>query len=144
MRDEPTAADLLETALAVYRDRLLPALPAHLRYDALMVANAVAISARQARAGEAPVEEARRRLAALYPNHMGSLAEMERRLALDIRRGAFDEPGPSRDAVFEHLRLMAEAKAAESNPKALRAGALQSKGITMVTPPPGLTTRGGG
>lgn len=120
MRDEPTAPDLLETALKVYRERLLPELPAHLRYDALMVANAMAIAARQARAGRGPEEEARRRLSSLYGEDGAVLADLERRLAVDIRRGAFDAEGEARAAVVEHLRLRTSAKVAESNPRAAR------------------------
>lgn len=125
MRHDPKAADLLETARAVLRETILPQLPASARYEALMVANAMAIAARQMAAGERPVEEAGRRLAAIYglPAETGKerdLAGLERRLAGDLRRGAFDEPGKERDAVFDHLWRTACDRAAESNPKALK------------------------
>jgi hypothetical protein len=125
MRHHPKAADLLETARAVLRETILPQLPPSARYEALMVANAMAIAARQVAAGERPAEEAGRRLAAIY----GLPAEpepdaggLERQLAADLRRGAFDEPGRARDAVFDHLWRTASDRAAESNPKALRRG----------------------
>ncbi|EWY38593.1 hypothetical protein N825_12340 [Skermanella stibiiresistens SB22] len=118
MRDQPTAANLLDTALKIYRERLLPLLPAEHRYEALMVANAIAISARQVEAGDAPLEEARRRLAAIYPDDDGSLSDLETRLSSEIRQGAFDQDGPNRDAAFDYLWWRTRAKAAESNPRA--------------------------
>jgi hypothetical protein len=123
MRHDPKAADLLETARTVLREAILPQLPPSARYQALMVANAMAIAARQIAAGERPVEEAGRRLAAIHgvPPEPGlDLEGLERRLAADLRRGAFDEPGEAREAVFDHLWRTACDRAAESNPKALR------------------------
>lgn len=119
MRREPTAANLLETARAVLRDAILPRLPSDGRYDALMVANAMAIVARQIAAGDRPLNEARARLAALYGSPDGTLADMERRLARDVRVGVFDAATERRAAVFAHLWATACAAAAESNPRAL-------------------------
>jgi len=120
MRDRPTAPDLLETAQAVLRARLLPALPRDLKYDALMVLNAIGIAARQTAAGEAPVQEARARLAALYDAPDTSLEVLEARLAADIRAGRFDPGTGQRGAVFAHLWQTTRAKATESIPKALK------------------------
>lgn len=125
MRHDPKAADLLETARAVLRGTILPQLPPSARYEALMVANAMAIAARQVAAGERPAEEARLRLAAIYGvpvEPAPDLGALERRLAADLRQGAFDRPGEARDRVFEHLWRTASDRAAESNPKALRQG----------------------
>jgi hypothetical protein len=59
MSDIPDAANLLATARALLLGDLLPALPDDLRYAALMVANAMAIAAREhARGAEALREEA--------------------------------------------------------------------------------------
>lgn len=118
MRDEPTAENLLNTARDLFREKLLPALPRELRYDALMVANAMAIAGRQTAAGDAPLREAKQRLSALYGD--GELADLERRLAADIRAGRFDPEEPEREAVFDHLWRTTRAKAAESAPKALK------------------------
>lgn len=120
MRDEPTAADLLETALGVLKDRLLPHLPADCRYEGLMVANAMAVAARQIRAGHQPEDEAHARLSALYTDKRETLAELEHALAADIRAGRFDPGAPERAAVFAHLWETTAAKARESNPKALK------------------------
>lgn len=119
MYREPTAANLLETARAFLRDQVLPRLPDDARYDALMVANAMAIAARQVAAGDRPLEEARARLAALYAAPDAGLARLARRLADDVRAGVFDPSSDRRAAVFVHLWETARAAAAESNPKAL-------------------------
>lgn len=119
MRHEPTAENLLETARGVLRDRILPALPPDLRYDALMVANAMAIAARQIAAGDRPVAEAEARLRALCDAPGEGAAALDTRLVAELRAGAFDAPGPRRDALYAHLLATARARAAESNPKAL-------------------------
>ena len=118
MRDEPTGEHLLNAALDLFREKLLPALPRELRYDGLMVANAMAVVARQAAAGDAPLIEARDRLARLYGE--GDLDSLEHRLAADIRAGRCDPGSPEREAVFDHLWKVTRAKAAESAPKALK------------------------
>jgi len=119
MRDRPTGPDLLDTARQVFKDRLLPALPRELTYEALMVLNAMGIAQRQAATGGAPEEAARARLVALYGDD-APLAALERRLAADIRTGRFDPGAAQADAVFDHLWATTRAKAAESAPKALK------------------------
>ncbi len=118
MRDEPTGEDLLNAALDVFRDKLLPALPRELRYDGLMVANAMAVVGRQAAAGDTPLREARERLSRLYGE--GELDDLEHRLTADIRAGRYDPGADGREAVFDHLWKATRAKAAESTPKALK------------------------
>ncbi len=48
---QPNAHQLLEIARATLLEQLLPALPGELRYPALMIANAMAIAARESRLG---------------------------------------------------------------------------------------------
>lgn len=120
MRDRPIAHELLEAAQEVLSDKLLPALPQELTYSALMVLNAMGIAARQAAAGDAPLEAARSRLSALYGDEASALPALERRLAAEIRAGRFDPGAADRAAVFKHLWETTRAKAAESSPKALR------------------------
>ena len=122
MRDRPNGLELLQTAEAVVRESLLPALPKERRYEALMVLNALGIARRQALAGEAPVAAARARLAAIYGDEAAELATLERRLARDIRAGCYDPGAAGRAAVFDHLTLGARDKAAESSPKARGGG----------------------
>jgi hypothetical protein len=119
MRRQPTAANLLETARTVLGQAIVPLLSGPAHYQALMVARAMAIAGRQLEAGERPEEAARTRLASFYGTPSATLEELERRLAADLRQGAFDDPGPKRDVVFRHLRETALAMAAESCPKAL-------------------------
>jgi Domain of unknown function (DUF6285) len=119
MRRQPTAANLLETARTALRQSIVPFLTGPAHYQALMVARAMAIAARQLEVGEGPEEAARARLASLYDAPAATLEELERRLGADLRRGAFDEPGAKRDAVFRHLWETTQAMAAECCPKAL-------------------------
>lgn len=124
--DRPTGAELLAEARRTLLEELLGLLPAERRYDGLMIANAIAIAARELQAGDAP---AAGRLAMLRridatageggdrPNE--GLADLERRLAAGIRAGAYDSPGCGRDAVRAYLRRAVLERLAISNPKAL-------------------------
>jgi hypothetical protein len=96
---------LLETARDVLRDQLLPALPPQQRHAALMVANAMAIAARELnRRSDPAADEAR--------------AALDRRLSASIRAGHVDG-GPA--AAQLHARLLADtrAKVEVCNPKVL-------------------------
>lgn len=129
MAGRDDAADLLEEARRTLLETLLPLLPAERRYDGLMAANAMAIAARQTRLGDDLLRAEVKGLAALLdaPDaDCGSAAELrarlitlERRLARDIRGGAYDAPEPRRDALRRHLRAATEARLQLSNPKAL-------------------------
>jgi hypothetical protein len=119
MRSGPSPDNLLDTARAVMRHAIAARVPDEVRYDALMVANAMAIVARQIAAGERPANGARERLAALYGSPDGTLADLEGRLARDVRAGVFDPPGERCAAAFAHLWETARAAAEISNPKAL-------------------------
>ena len=133
MRHEPDAANLLAAARDVLRDSIIPGLSGAARYDALMVANAVAIAARQIAAGDRPLEEARERLAALYGAPDATLAELEDRFARDLRAGVFDAPSEARAAAFDHLWKASCSTAAESNPKALRLPRVSHEGGPELT-----------
>ena len=133
MRDRPTGDELLETARAVLRDELMPALPANKRHAALMIANALSIAARQLKNGDA---SERGELAALErllsepfsartddaPALRDALVAANRKLAQWIRAGRADD-GHLRDSVRAHLADVVGRKVAESNPKYLGAKA---------------------
>jgi hypothetical protein len=130
MRDQPTGEQLLETARAVLRDELIPALPADRRHAALMVANAVAIAARQLQNGDTGdlLEiEALEHLLGLPPSASNRSAFELRDVLLDhnrllcvwIRSGRFDA-GPMHDEARTHLLHQARRRVEESNPKYLR------------------------
>lgn len=121
MRDRPTGAELLDTARRVLREELLPLLPAEQRHTALMVANALAIAARQLRAGDAPEQEERAALGRLlgYAEPLPGLDELNRELGRLLRAGGADPGTPLYQAVREHLHTVARQRVAESNPRYL-------------------------
>jgi hypothetical protein len=125
MTDHPDGAALLEEARRTLLEVLLPLLPPERRYDGLMVANAMAIAAREAAQGDAALREAVQQLSALFPaasageDPRAHLRELEARLSGEIRAGLCDAPGVRRDAVRDYLRRSVIARARVSNPKAL-------------------------
>jgi uncharacterized protein DUF6285 len=119
MPDRPDGRTLLEEARRTLLETLLPLLPPERRYDGLMVANAMAIAAREAGQGADILQANAMQLAALFPGSAATASELEARLAREIRNGACDDPGPRRDAVRAHLRWSARARLRLSNPKAL-------------------------
>lgn len=117
MSDRPDAAELLAVAREELMKRLLPALPGALRYEALMVANAMAIAAREAAAGAGAAAREAEGLRQLTGD--ASLPSGRRKLCEAIRRGDFDTAGPGRQALLRYLLDTTEGKLAISNPKAL-------------------------
>lgn len=118
--DHPDGAALLAEARRTLLEMLLPLLPADHRYHALMVANAMAIAAREAAQSDDDRREMLTELTALTGTG-GDTAVGERRLAQDIRCGLHDAPGPQRDAVHRYLRSATLARVRVSNPKAVSA-----------------------
>jgi hypothetical protein len=93
-----------------------------------MIANAMAIAAREAQAGEAPARAALARLDKLHRRDPGelhgaalfdALREHERRVVADIRAGVYDADGDAQRALLEHLRQSVVEKLRVSNPKSL-------------------------
>lgn len=115
MRDKPDASDLLNTARRVLTEDLLPELPRDKRYAALMVAAAMATAAREAEAGDGPLIAEREALATLYETD-GTLDDLNRRFAADLRAGRFDDDP---DEAVEILRRSVLHRLAESNPRYL-------------------------
>lgn len=117
MRDTPTAADLLETARKTLLDELLPELPATQKYNALMVAAAMAIAAREAENGEDALVAEREVLTRLLDGAADvSLRDLNRRFADGLRSGVYDAPGEQRDAAMKALRDSTLARLRECNP----------------------------
>jgi len=126
MNDIPDAIKLLAIARATLLDKLLPHIPEELRYDALMIANAMAIAVREQANGAAAVQAELARLRGLFDERAkplasgaldGALDGYRKRLATDIRNGRFD--GAERAALLAHLAQTAADELAISNPKAL-------------------------
>lgn len=119
---------LLAIAREALLDEILPLVPAAHTYTLRMIANAMAIAARELSVDRACSETgSRARIAALYrdaalPEPAADLSpiEIERRLAADIRSGRFDTAGP---ALSAFLVSMVEGRLALTNPKLLAAPA---------------------
>jgi hypothetical protein len=129
--DISDAADLLAIARETLLDELVAALPKERRYAALMVANAMAIAAREHRLGpgaERNQAETLRRLmedAGPSPTRCVGVDAADALPALRaavrdaIRTGAFDAPQRER-ALAAALLQIATDQVAIANPKALR------------------------
>jgi len=128
MSDIPDAPELLAIARSTLLDKLLPRVPEELRYDALMIANAMAIAARENTAGDTAILAEVVRLAALLKEQCepragaelrSARSDLNRRLAAHIRAGRFDDR--DRAALLDHLAQTAAGELAVSNPRALEA-----------------------
>lgn len=108
MLEEPDAADLLATARAALLEKLLPALPAHLHYEARMVANAMAIAARAGGVDPAHLEA-----------RLANFAESPAHFAARIRAGAYQPGTPAYAGAAALLREMVGMRASVTNPRAL-------------------------
>jgi hypothetical protein len=122
MAERPAAAELLALARETLLRELADAVPAEKRYSLLMVANAMAVAAREIEGGDRRDRDALAELHRFYggPDEAGGTVEarraaLERRLAQDIRRGAFDGDDSLRKLLLDQVR----ARLAVSNPKAL-------------------------
>ena len=127
MRDISDAADLMTTAREALLRELLPALPVEHRYAALMIANGMAIAAREHRLGTDAARSEAARLRNLLADSGRSpakhdLSALRKATAAAIRAGYFDEPARAA-ALMTDLAHTAEAWVAISNPKALRPAA---------------------
>jgi Domain of unknown function (DUF6285) len=109
MRDAPDGPTLLALAQQAKRRGEDPAL----------VGRAMAIATREAAAGDVPIEATRATLARRYGP--GAIEVLLGRFAAEIRAGAFDAPGPERDAARRLLWEITVRKLAESNPDYLAA-----------------------
>lgn len=127
MRDKPSGPDLLWQARRVVLDELLPHLPDDKRYDALMVAAAMAMAAREGQAGDASLRGACARLRDLFDEEQNvpaehealeaALQELLHRLSKEIRAGKRDGDAGVHAALVE----ITTHKLRESNPKHLTA-----------------------
>lgn len=116
MLERPDAAGLLETAREVLLRELLPHLPESKRFEARMVANAMAIARRDTAADSAP---ALARLRALLDMPDAAPEALLRRLAAEIRAGDRDPGRPGAAAAAEALAALTRLRCSVSNPRAL-------------------------
>jgi hypothetical protein len=127
MTDRPNGAELLKIAREALMRELAAELPESKRYLALMIANAMAIAAREAELGDGADRAELTSLRMLFqepgPDTSEDVADrleaLNRRLCAEIRAGKFSG-GADEARLRAHLRRSAEARVAISNPKALR------------------------
>ncbi len=124
--EQPDALELLAIARETLLDAVLPELSGAARYQALMVANALAIARRELCGGGDAGAGELEMLDTLYgdaepragnEDDAARLARLTRRLARDLRNGELD--GGPQLGVRRMLRERLEARLAVSNPKRL-------------------------
>jgi hypothetical protein len=113
---------LLEAARAAVRDRIAPQLDGDERYQAMMVANALAIAVRRQQRHEDAEATELRGLRALFGDQSAGVAELRYRLANEIRAASLDRADDRTRAVWSHLLATAQGETAISNPRALGDG----------------------
>lgn len=118
MSHQPKAHELLEIARQTLLHDLLPALPNELRYTTLMVANAMAIAARECNAGTQVDAQESESLQKLLGKRLPSANAARRELGDAIRAGCYDAPESQR-VLLETLHQITVAKLSISNPKVL-------------------------
>lgn len=107
-------ADLLKVARTVLRETVMPHTSADARFEAAMVANAMAIAVREIEQGPAVREAEWALLAGLYGEAGAPHAELRARFCRDLRAQAF---GAEREAGIRALLLeTVRARLAISNP----------------------------
>ncbi len=125
--DLPGAPALLALARDVLLNDLRPLLPPDRRLDALLVANGMAIAAREVAAGAAPEQEIARELAALYgaaDPAAADAAALSRRFARDLRIGAFENSAAREAEACGILWRMTIDRLRRANPRFLAANGL--------------------
>lgn len=119
MNNRPYGNELLHAARQALLDGLLPLLPADRTYDALMIANAMAIAARELESRGWPDDRVNDQIARFYCDlGLGDAGASEAGLALKIRNRLIDKSQYPRLRVL--LLAMTREKLAISNPKHLR------------------------
>ena len=127
---------LLATARDALLQRLLPALPTTLHYEARMIANAMLIASRDLALGYNAEQMELTTLRTLLDTESATpasstpsrdsvsdiIAGHQRLLCLAIRRGEFDANGARQDALLAAMTQITRNKLAISNPRALAQG----------------------
>ena len=149
MHDLPSTPTLLDLARDVLMNELMPLLPEERKADALLLAEAIVLAARQAEDGDEPMHAAFRQLETLYEplipalspqfgeragpadprikseegegKHGGAPLELWRQFACDLRNGAFETSGSRNQAARAILWRLTIARLRQSNPKFLAA-----------------------
>lgn len=130
MRNRPTGEELLAIARRTLLDHLLPLMPAERSYEALMIANAMAIASRELTRCNGDDAVADRHIAQFYREAgLDPGTEVsEYALARLIRSRAVDAQHAS--TLFELLLTLTRDKLALSNPKHLLSEAAHGKQVS--------------
>jgi hypothetical protein len=121
VRDLPTGPALLALAREVLLKELMPLLPPKAHLEARLVANSMAIAAREAVSGAASAQEILHELKELYGEGGEDEQGLLRRFARDLRVGAFEEGEPRGRRTREILWHLTVAKLRNANPRFLNA-----------------------
>lgn len=132
MREQPNQADLLAIARQVLKEQIIPHLPKDQVYNGLMIANAMAIAARQYSDGglaaewsalSAVLAACGQQPSANEDNLHTAVTQGSQRVIEAIRCGEFDhsaEVDTKKQALLQdYLSLQVLQRVKESNPKAL-------------------------
>ena len=130
MRDLPSGLELAKLGRHLLLEELLPLVPPERHRDLHLVATAIAIAAREASAGDGPTrdildgltklyEATKKPLSALREGEGDPTVRLLRRLALDLRNGAFETYPSQEGAARAILWRLAIARLREANPQFL-------------------------
>jgi hypothetical protein len=107
-------ADLLKVARATLRNAVAAGLAPERRYEAALVANAMAIVIRELELGQKTRSNERRLLGAFYDLPDATLPELRARLCRDLRAGVLPRERP--EELRALLQEVVHARLAISNP----------------------------
>src|SRR5271170_6932559 len=118
MRDLPSGMDLLVLGRELLLDELLPLVPAERHRELRLVATAMAIAEREASAGDVPSRDIAEQLVEFYGcAELGPNNALLRRLARDLREGAFETCQTRGRAARAILWRLTIVKLREGNPQ---------------------------
>lgn len=104
MKQRPGADALLDAALATLQEELLPTLSGRQKFQAAMIARAISVVRQELASSEAASADERASLARLYGAGLeGSLPDLRRRLAADIRARKFAPGSAQETRLIDHL-----------------------------------------
>lgn len=113
MQDNPSPTDILDVVARFLREEAAPALPPHASFVAKVCANLLGMTARQISLEPAAHAAEVARLENLLGEN-GEIADLNRRLAEEIRNGGMDLETPG---LFAHLRSTTLDKLAVDQPR---------------------------
>lgn len=122
MSERLDACELLNVARQTLLEKLLPMLPADLRYEALMIANAMAMARREYQLAAQAEQAEMDALQGLSISQAGvpeTLDAARRQVASAIRAGHYDTAGPNQNQLLRTLERGTRGRLAISNPKLL-------------------------